>query len=161
MFVPSSIRHVDSLTRSASEREASTVWNTIAFTCNFSQVPAYLLFLIAEFGVFLLLFAIYTYRKLVKEQARNSFEVTNICFVLISLILIFFVRSKGFNVFSYRGIMPAQVIVFLVSCLMLYEMDFRVRALKYLIYALLFIQTTGFIPELMAMTKDCYKKRQV
>jgi hypothetical protein len=132
--------------------------DSIIFDPRISLTTEYLFFLFVEFGVLLILFGMYCVNRRNSSDSRTSFFV-DAAFIAIVFTLLFCVKSSGFNVFSYRILLPVQVLLGLYAVLQLEQIKHRKGTLKIVIMALLGLQLTGFAPEMLAMAKKHYDVR--
>jgi hypothetical protein len=132
--------------------------DSLAFAPRFSLIAEYLLFLFVEFGVLLILLVMYYIGRGNRSDKQTLFLVDSV-FIIGLFILLFCVKSSGFNVLSYRMLLPVQVLLGLYAVLQLEHMKHRKSALKTVVIALLGIQLTGFAPEMLAMAKKHYDIR--
>ena len=132
--------------------------DSLVFAPRFSLIAEYLLFLSVEFGVLLILLVMYCIGWRNRTDRHASFFVGT-AFIAIMFILLFCIKSSGFNVFSYRSLLPAQVLLSLYAVLQLEQINYLKHSLKIVVMALLCLQLTGFAPEMLAMAKNHYDVR--
>jgi hypothetical protein len=133
---------------------------TIFFVGDVLLIPHYVLFLVVEFGAMLVLFYFYGLGVFGAEDRMDRDGRIHVVFIIVTFVLLFCFQSKGFNVLSYRSILPAQILFYFSGSLMIDRLKNKSYFLKYAVMVLLCIQMAGFIPEMLAMTKkniDCRK----
>ena len=131
---------------------------TLFWAANVSRVPHYLLFLAVEFGALIILYALYAFPAADDRGRAGADRRVHTLFILLTCGMLFCFQSRGFNVFSYRSMLPAQVLLYWAAARS-WEGTARLSPLlRRAVIAMLYVQMTGFVPELMAMTKkhlDC------
>jgi hypothetical protein len=129
--------------------------DSLVFAPRFSLIAEYVLFLFVEFGVVLILLVMGCIGWRNRSHKRAPFFVDTV-FIILMVVLLFCLKSSGFNVLSYRMLLPVQVLLGLYAVLQLEHMKYRKGALKTVVIAMLSIQLTGFAPEMIAMAKKHY-----
>lgn len=131
---------------------------SIAFVSRLDRLPEFLFFLAIEFGVLLALPLMYGFTKRARDETHMGCAA-DLAWIAVLLALVFCVRSSGFNVISYRMLLPAQVLLVLYAAAQLERINKGSRALKFAVYALLAVQLGGFAPEMLAMSKKQFDMR--
>ncbi len=134
---------------------------SLGFTVPLKQLPVYGLFYVAEFGVLLVLFVLYCKRVFAARDDGSRQGRCIVLFIALSFIAIVCLKSSGFNIISYRGMLPAQLLLAFTGALVIARPAHQARGfLWWAATALLCLQLTAFVPELLAMTKRCLDCRR-
>jgi hypothetical protein len=132
--------------------------DSLVFAPRFSLAAQYLLFVSVEFGVLLILLAMYCISWRKRTDRCTSF-FADTAFIATMFILLFCLKSSGFNVLSYRMLLPAQLLLGLYAVLQLEHIKHRKGVLKPVVITMLGLQLTGSAPEMIAMAKNHYDVR--
>jgi hypothetical protein len=126
---------------------------TVFFSGSVALLARYMLFLFVEFGGLLVLVALYCYGVLRRRVPPDHCARANILFVIATVVILFCVQSKGFNVFYYRGMLPAQIIISFMAVMGLAGLTGKRAFFHALVNICLVVQITSFVPEMLAVAK--------